>query len=276
MVGDFHGEFSKKFEKLIKKEKIDLLVSNGDFFPFHYRKLWFKHCYGTSNELWEVIGKNNYKKLVLTDLKDGENAISKINDLPIPAITVYGNIDYTRTMDFADYKIDKNHHWKWDEQNFFSKIIKKYKNINDFTYSYYAFGDYVFIGAYGGMVPGKPRSKNFIKHKKILEKLFNKFKKENKNRKVIFVSHNVPYNTKLDKIGRKAHKLVRGKHYGSMMVRQVINKYQPVIHFGGHIHESKGIQKIGKTLCINPGAAHDGRGAIVEIVNNRVKVKLIK
>ena len=175
-----------------------------------------------------------------------------------------------------DYKINKAHYWKWDEQDFFHKIIKKYKNIHEITYSYFAFGGYVFIGAYGGMVPGKVRSKNFIKHKKILEKLFNKFRKENKNRKVIFVSHNVPYNTKLDKIGMKAHKSVRGKHYGSKIVRKIIDKYQPVLHFGGHIHESKGTQKIGKTLCINPGAAHDGNGVIVEITNKKIKFRLIR
>src|SRR3990172_12160959 len=95
-IGDFHGEFTKKFEKIIKKEKIDLVVSNGDYFPFHYRALWFKYCYGVDTELWEVIGKKKYKRLVLKDLKDGENALKKLNSLKIPVITVYGNIDYTR------------------------------------------------------------------------------------------------------------------------------------------------------------------------------------
>ena len=58
-IGDFHGKFPKKFERIIKKEKIGLVVSNGDYFPFHYRELWFKHCYRKETELWEVIGKRN-------------------------------------------------------------------------------------------------------------------------------------------------------------------------------------------------------------------------
>ena len=59
-IGDFHGKFPRKFEKLIKREKIDLVVSNGDFFPFIYRDLWFKHCYHTDVDLWEVIGRKKY------------------------------------------------------------------------------------------------------------------------------------------------------------------------------------------------------------------------
>ena len=73
-VGDFHGRFPKKFEKLINKEKIDFVISNGDYPPFEYRKLWFKHCYGTDTELWEVIGKAKYKKLVMDDLAKGETS----------------------------------------------------------------------------------------------------------------------------------------------------------------------------------------------------------
>ncbi len=33
----------------------------------------------------------------------------------------------------------------------------------------------------------------------------------------------------------------------------------------GHIHEAKGIDKIGNTLIINPGAARDGHYATIEI-----------
>lgn len=255
VLGDFHGEFPNKFEKLIKKEKIDLLVSNGDYFPFYYRKLWFKHCFAKETMLWEAIGKKKYKQLIIRDLKSGEKVFSKLNRLSIPVATVYGNIDYTRTVDIMDLKINKKHYWAWDEQNFFSKIIRKYNNIHEFTYSYFKFKDYVFIGAYGAMVPGKVKSKNFRKHRIKLEKLFRKFRNENKKGKVIFVSHNVPYNTKLDKLGNKSHKLVRGKHYGSKLVRKMIDKYHPILHVAGHIHESKGMQKLGRTFVHQPGSS---------------------
>ena len=277
VVGDFHGTFPSKFNDIIRKEKIDLVVSNGDYFPFHYRKLWFKHCYGTSVELWEVVGKRKYKELVLKDLRDGERALKKLDALPVPVITVVGNIDRTGIIDFMDVQTDKKaKRWKWDEQDFFSKIIKRYKNIHRFDYSFYRFEDFIFVGAYGGMIPGNPRSKSFQKYKKKLENLFKKFRKENKEGKVIFVSHNVPYNTKLDKIGMKAHKAVRGKHYGSRMVRQIIDKYHPILHVGGHIHEGMGVQKLGKSLLLNPGSAHENKGAVVIIEKKEtIKVRFI-
>jgi len=283
-IGDFHGRFPKKFESLISKEKIDLVVSNGDYFPFHYRKLWFKHCYESNLELWEVIGKKRYKELIRKDLEMGENALKKLNKLKIPVYTITGNIDYTRqeheaNMNRRTKKYGPIKKWEWDDQDFFSPIIKKYKNIKRFDHSFRRFNEYIFIGTFGSTNPGSVQSKTYKKRRKKLDKLFKKFSKENKQKKVIFVSHNVPYKTKLDKIGMKAHKLVRGKHYGSKLVRRIINRHQPVLHIGGHIHEGRGKQKLGRTLAINPGAAHDGQAAIITLPKNKkqkLKVRFIR
>ncbi len=53
---------------------------------------------------------------------------------------------------------------------------------------------------------------------------------------------------------------------GSKSVRAYIEKHQPLLGLHGHIHESDGMSRIGRTLCINPGSAYtDGMlcGAIV-------------
>jgi len=273
-IGDFHGEFPKKFEKLIRDEKIDLVVSNGDFFPFVYRKLWFKHCYGKKTELWEIIGKEKTKKLVEKDLRLGERALRALNRLSVPVITVPGNIDHLG-VDYNDQygsKLWAKSGWKWYDQNFFVPILKKYSNIQRFDYSYIRFGAYIFIGARGGTSPGSVTSISYRKHRKILDNLFIKFK----DHKILFISHNVPNNTQLDKIGKYAHKKVRGKHYGSKLIRRVIDRWQPLLHIGGHIHEGRGMQKLGKTLCVNPGAAHEGQAAVIEIKDKNVKVKFIR
>ncbi len=50
-------------------------------------------------------------------------------------------------------------------------------------------------------------------------------------------------------------------------MRAVIKKYQPVVALHGHIHESKAAQRIGKTLCLNPGSEYSAdvlRGVIVD------------
>ncbi len=52
---------------------------------------------------------------------------------------------------------------------------------------------------------------------------------------------------------------------GSTTVRKVIEKYQPLVSLHGHIHESRSAQKIGKTLCINPGSEY-GEGVLRGVV----------
>ena len=43
---------------------------------------------------------------------------------------------------------------------------------------------------------------------------------------------------------------------GSTAVRSAIEKFQPLLGLHGHIHESKGSIKIGRTLCVNPGSEY--------------------
>ncbi len=291
VIGDFHGEFPSKFNKIIDKERVDLVVSLGDYPPFHYRKLWFKHCYGKEVELWEIIGKKKYKELVMEDLRRAEIALKKLNKLKVPVYTVMGNMDWPAIDDIVDVKkFPKNYNKKqpnWERVDLLYKRMKKYKNIHRFDYKSLRFGDYIFIGMRGHTVPGIPESKGFKRYKKKLEKLFRKYKKE----KIIFVSHNIAFNTKLDLISMKslgkALKSYYGKkynkkkkyhrHYGSKMARMMIEEHKPILHLGGHIHESFGKDKIGKTILINPGAAHEGKATIVDIEGKDVKnIKFIK
>lgn len=274
VIGDFHGKFPKQIPRIVKKEKIDLVVSLGDYFPFSYRKLWFKHCYGKGIELWEVIGKKKYKKLVMKDLRKGEYVLKKVNSLSVPVISVYGNLDYTgRGPDNMDIEQKK---WKWGNQNFFDRIIEKYKNIYVFSYSYFKFGGFVFIGTYGSTNRGNPKDKTYKINKRKMEKIFNKFKKENKEKKVVFVGHNVPYNTKLDKVSMKANKKVRGKSIGSRMIRSLILKYQPLLYIGGHIHESAGKDKLKKSILVNPGAVQEGKATIIDFNRKKKNIRSIR
>lgn len=61
---------------------------------------------------------------------------------------------------------------------------------------------------------------------------------------------------------------------GSSAVRNLIEKYQPLLGLHGHIHESRGAIYIGRTLCINPGSEYgEGilRGAIILLEPDKVK-----
>lgn len=55
---------------------------------------------------------------------------------------------------------------------------------------------------------------------------------------------------------------------GSTAVRTLIERHRPPLSLHGHVHESRGVARLGPTLCINPGSAYaEGviDGAIVEI-----------
>jgi uncharacterized protein len=61
---------------------------------------------------------------------------------------------------------------------------------------------------------------------------------------------------------------------GSSAVRAAIERYQPLLSLHGHIHESRGEIKIGRTTCINPGSEYgEGilRGVIVTLSDGRIE-----
>jgi hypothetical protein len=54
----------------------------------------------------------------------------------------------------------------------------------------------------------------------------------------------------------------------------VIEKYQPLLGLHGHIHESRGAQKAGRTLMINPGSEYSEgilKGVIIMLDKKKVK-----
>ena len=78
---------------------------------------------------------------------------------------------------------------------------------------------------------------------------------------LIIIIHNPPYNTTLDKISA-------GLHVGSQKIRQIIETVQPLVVVTGHVHESYGIETIGKTLLVNPGSLAEGRYGVLEVEKN--------
>ncbi|MFZ5854162.1 MAG: metallophosphoesterase family protein [Chloroflexota bacterium] len=60
---------------------------------------------------------------------------------------------------------------------------------------------------------------------------------------------------------------------GSTAVREFVERTQPILSLHGHIHESRGATRLGRTLAINPGSAYSTGalyGAIVTIRQGKV------
>ena len=79
-----------------------------------------------------------------------------------------------------------------------------------------------------------------------------------KSRRLIMVTHAPPYGTAVDRV-------FTGLHVGSRSLREFVEAEQPLALVSGHIHEARGIDKLGSTLIINPGPLFRGYYAVVYV-----------
>jgi uncharacterized protein len=99
--------------------------------------------------------------------------------------------------------------------------------------------------------------------------------------RTIFSFHCPPYGSGLDEAPELTEDM-QLKHagrapvpLGSTAVRDAIERHQPALSLHGHIHESRGNARIGRTLCINPGSSYEQGellGAVVDLEGGK-KVK---
>lgn len=92
--------------------------------------------------------------------------------------------------------------------------------------------------------------------------------------RTVFNFHCPPYNSNLDmapEIDADLNVIQAGRSLipvGSTAVRDIILKYQPLLSLHGHIHESKGTARLGKTLAINAGSLYEQgvlQGVLIEL-----------
>jgi len=94
----------------------------------------------------------------------------------------------------------------------------------------------------------------------------------------IFDFHVPPYGTQLDLAYKLSEDLVPSVNetvnVGSKAILEAIQKYQPLLGLHGHIHESRSVQRIGRTSCVNPGSEYSEgilRGVILTLDGGKVK-----
>jgi Icc-related predicted phosphoesterase len=98
--------------------------------------------------------------------------------------------------------------------------------------------------------------------------------------RAIFNLHVPPARTSIDKapaLDESLKPVVKGgamvmQSVGSEAVRRVLERHQPMLGLHGHIHESRGAVRLGRTLAINPGSEYgDGilAGALLELDSKR-------
>jgi uncharacterized protein len=100
--------------------------------------------------------------------------------------------------------------------------------------------------------------------------------------RAIFNFHAPPYGSGLDEAPaldstlRPIHGGAVMKPVGSKAVRDAIMQHQPMLSVHGHIHESRAVKKMGRTLAMNPGSVYgDGvlQGAVIDLNAKKGKVQ---
>jgi Icc-related predicted phosphoesterase len=203
------------------------------------RILFFTDIHGSTKHLNEVVEKSRNADIIVCpgDLTIFENGLDeifrKLNSIGKPVIVVHGNHESASSM---------------------AVLSLRYKNVHFIHKSHYIHEDVIFFGHGGGGF--STEDKSFDKVADTFIKEFNRItKKENKNFRLILVTHAPPYETAIDDMGG-------GWHVGCKNYKEFIIAQQPLIAVSGHIHETfEKEDKIGKTLMLNPGP----KGRIIDI-----------
>lgn len=100
--------------------------------------------------------------------------------------------------------------------------------------------------------------------------------------RAVFNIHVPPYETVLDQcpeLDEDLRPVHRGGNpvmtsAGSTAVRELIEEYQPALGLHGHIHEGRGVTKLGRTVCVNPGSNYSEgvlNGSLIRLKDGGVR-----
>jgi len=260
-VSDLHGQYDlyHKLFALIEKEPPDALFLGGDILP---SGVGFAASVEISNR--EFIDRFLVKEFLI--LK------GRLGDLYPEIFVILGNDD-GRAEEKAMFEATNNGVWKYIHNQ---KV--KHNKYNIYGYAFvpptpfllkdwerYDVSRYVDPGCISPeegiySFPAPERKRKFSTIAKDLDNLIGSDDISNS----IFLFHTPPYNTNLDRAAlddRVVEHVQMDIHVGSIAVRNMIEKHQPLITLHGHVHESARLtgswkDKLGRTFCFS--AAHDG------------------
>ncbi|MFA5405903.1 MAG: metallophosphoesterase [Candidatus Nanoarchaeia archaeon] len=278
IIGDLHGQ-----KPGIYFNDFDAIIAPGDFCSSdETRKLMFeviknKHKNPDYKTEWyELVGKREARRLIKKSISDGRQILEYLNSLDKPVYMVPGNNDWVA---------DKDSKWPFLQQDHFKELTSNLPNIINVHKKLVDLGDYEMIGYGLSSGPEYPQyeedlnrftSKELAKKKRSYERDYNKISAlfEQASKPVLFLSHNVPLNTELDKINNPSSPR-DGQHFGSLVTRNIIDFYQPLICIGGHMHEHFGKCKLNKTIVVNTGYG-TGVNTLLKLINGKAGLSFHK
>lgn len=249
VVGDPHG----RSLRIPKRLSYDAILCPGDFADDRTLRPVIRRAMKKGVSWTNLVDKKKQDDLQKKLISSGKKVIKEFITYNKKVYVVPGNWDvYTTSFD-KTYATNK-------------KIINCDAQIVDI-------GPCIIVGYGKSSGPEYPTTKqtipmytkdeitsivrDYVKTYAKIEKLFEKALQ--KNKPIIFLSHNVPYHTKLDSIEDNGT-----AHVGSHVVRKIIDLYQPKIAVCGHVHENQGKLKMKKTICLNAGQVSSRKFFIID------------
>lgn len=261
IVGDLHGDVPtlhfKNFDAIICPGDI----CGDDIRPYVKELMRIK----SKNPLDEttiedLLSEGELEEIDRISLEKGRKVLEHLNSFEKPVFFVPGNWDFSPYLDGLDRSEDIGK---------FDSILDGLDNVINVEHTSYSFKGITFIGQgstsapepiresdreWGEMIGDEEILERYHFFSEVIEKLHSLF--TTSQSPIVFLSHNVPLNTTLDKIN-SPHSYAHNEHYGSRIARMFVDEYQPLLCIGGHIHEGYGKEQVGKTLCVNAGFGGD-------------------
>jgi Icc-related predicted phosphoesterase len=167
-----------------------------------------------------------------------------------------------------------------DDEPFLEEILAKSTTVENHDGAMLEVGDYLVIG-YGWSNP-TPWHTPREKPENAIESDLRKLLAEAPSTNLVFNPHVPPYNSGLDlapELRPDFSMVTTGGQpnlipVGSSAVREVVEDFEPMLVLSGHIHESRGVARMGPSIAINPGSEYNaGRllGALIDLEGGAVK-----
>ncbi len=271
IIGDLHGKVPEFYY-----DDFDAIIAPGDFCSSEMREYVFEAIErqndGEEIQWYDIPGKGEAKELIEESLEAGREVLETLNDKGVPVYLVPGNWDWTSQVE-EDWEFLQRDHFE-------EKLIKGLDNVVNLDMWIADTDGFQIIGYGRSYGPEYPQSEEELEgldldelkkvkddHDETFDKLASLF--EQATKPVIFLTHNVPYDTPLDVVGMEESPR-HGEHYGSVISKELVREYQPLVCIGSHIHEHYGQCEVGNTTVINSGFGSD-KNTLLEVGNGRIK-----
>jgi Icc-related predicted phosphoesterase len=247
LISDIRGELNQLHELIerCKEFSLDAVCFCGNMVAGHARLAEWRSALDSG----KVPQRNRMDILAeaLQDLRLYRKFCQTIDSLGVPVLVIPGFLDapeerYFLFMQQAAFLSDN--------------LILLHENTAKID-------AYIFTG-FGGKISENDKEDYFFLQYPRRECLFGTRRMHYLNPPRILVFH-MPPQGQLD--------LEDGKHVGSSLVNDVIHAVAPSFLFCGYTIESPGVETIGSTVVVNPGALRDGLFAIINTRDRSADLK---